>query len=223
MNEKNDTSYDINFFKPQTNIARDNNRVIILFVSIWAIAVFGFQFLLMATNKLTPEDSLLSYRSIWEKVESGEVTAEENQELAKVLLTFLGKNIALNEADKTVLKNALGQTLKAIAPDQPLTPEIAAEVLVLKPSGFDQLMIELLPYSLPEEASAGYGANLPEIMEKYGNHPRGPLTDFNFLGFPFHYWYTAQFLLILFVLLCLAYAHKIEKIYKKHDFVEEHD
>ena len=223
MKESKDVTYDINFFKPSPGIAKDNSRIIILFLIIWAIAVFGFQFLLIATNKITPEASLISFREIWPKVEKGEATVEDNKELSKILLTVIGKNIALIEADKLVLKEALTTTLATIAPGTTLTPESAKGILELKPSGFDKLMVELLPYALVDEIPAQYSERLTEVMEKYCNHPRGPLTDFNFLGFPFHYWYTAQFLLILFVLLCLAYARKIEKIYLKRDFVEEHE
>ena len=57
-------------------------------------------------------------------------------------------------------------------------------------------------------------------MDLYLIHNSSPL-NFKFIGFPFHYWYTAQFLLILFVLLCLIYAVIIEKVNKKHEFPED--
>ena len=49
-------------------------------------------------------------------------------------------------------------------------------------------------------------SSLPSIMEKYLIHNQSFLTDFKLLGFPFHYFYTAVFLLILFVGLCWLYC-----------------
>ena len=57
---------------------------------------------------------------------------------------------------------------------------------------------------------------LPQIMDKYLIHNRSFLTDSKFLGFPFHYFYTAVFLLILFVGLCYAYAKQIENLNKRY-------
>jgi len=62
--------------------------------------------------------------------------------------------------------------------------------------------------------------SLPEIMKGYLVHNQSFLTDFKFLGFPFHYFYTAEFLLILFVLLSLIYSWRIERLQKKFKIVE---
>jgi putative solute:sodium symporter small subunit len=61
---------------------------------------------------------------------------------------------------------------------------------------------------------------VPDIMKLYLIHNQSFLTDFKFLGFPFHYFYTAEFLLILFVLLCLIYSIRIEQLQKKFKIVE---
>ncbi len=68
----------------------------------------------------------------------------------------------------------------------------------------------ILPLEL---VSANIGAlsdetvsSLPSTMEKYLVHNQSFLTDFTLLGFPFHYFYTAVFLLILFVGLCWLYC-----------------
>ncbi len=61
---------------------------------------------------------------------------------------------------------------------------------------------------------------LPTIITKYMVHNRSVLTDTSFLGFPFHYFYTAVFLLILFVGLCYIYARQIEKMNKQFGIVE---
>jgi putative solute:sodium symporter small subunit len=56
---------------------------------------------------------------------------------------------------------------------------------------------------------------MPGAMEKYLIHNQSFLTDFKFLGFPFHYFYTATFLLILFVGLCWIYCVKTDAMNKK--------
>lgn len=53
--------------------------------------------------------------------------------------------------------------------------------------------------------------SLPGIMQKYLVHNQSFLTDTKFLGFPFHYFYTAVFLLILFVGLCLLYCVRSDR------------
>jgi putative solute:sodium symporter small subunit len=52
---------------------------------------------------------------------------------------------------------------------------------------------------------------IPNIMSKYLIHNQSFLTDFKFLGFPFHYFYTSIFLLVLFVGLCLLYCIRIDR------------
>lgn len=53
--------------------------------------------------------------------------------------------------------------------------------------------------------------HLSNIMNLYLIHNRSVLTDTPFLGFPFHYFYTAVFLLILFVGLCLLYNLRLDR------------
>ena len=61
---------------------------------------------------------------------------------------------------------------------------------------------------------------LPGIMEKYLIHNQSFLTDMKFLGFPFHYFYTSIFLLILFVGLCLLYCVRIDSLNAKLNIVD---
>ncbi|MCU0462666.1 MAG: DUF4212 domain-containing protein [Bacteroidales bacterium] len=51
------------------------------------------------------------------------------------------------------------------------------------------------PGSLSDESLSG----LPQIMNLYLMHNQSILTDIKVLGFPFHYFYTAVFLLLLFI------------------------
>lgn len=62
--------------------------------------------------------------------------------------------------------------------------------------------------------------SLPDIMEKYLIHNQSVLTDTRFLGFPFHYFYTAVFLLILFVGLCWVYCVLIDRLDEKLKTIE---
>jgi len=55
-----------------------------------------------------------------------------------------------------------------------------------------------------------------EAMDLYLIHNRSVLTDIRFLGFPFHYFYTAVFLLILFVGLCWLYCVRTDMFHKKY-------
>ncbi|MDF1571201.1 MAG: DUF4212 domain-containing protein [Bacteroidales bacterium] len=61
--------------------------------------------------------------------------------------------------------------------------------------------------SLSDEAKS----DLPGIMKKYLVHNQSFLTDARFLGFPFHYFYSAVFLLILFVGLCWLYCVRADR------------
>lgn len=55
-----------------------------------------------------------------------------------------------------------------------------------------------------------------EAMGLYLIHNRSALTDATFLGFPFHYFYTAIFLLVLFVGLCWLYCIRTDMFNKKY-------
>ena len=61
---------------------------------------------------------------------------------------------------------------------------------------------------------------LPGIMKLYLTHNQSWLTDTKFLGFPFHYFYTAVFLLIMFIALCIIYNKLIEAKLEKDGIVE---
>jgi putative solute:sodium symporter small subunit len=67
------------------------------------------------------------------------------------------------------------------------------------------------------ESFEGSGRDmLVETMGLYLIHNRSVLTDTIFLGFPFHYFYTAVFLLILFVGLCWLYCVRTDMYNKKY-------
>jgi len=232
----NSEKYDVNFFKPLSEHAKANKKLILTLAIIWAIGVFGFQFLLMLFNEPVPEESYLTFNEVYPAVtEEQTSTPEMKIKFAKSLLYVLGKNIAVQDNHKAILKETLSWTAASLQPDSiksrflenpsEETIQHTASAFGLKNQGFEKIMIDLLPSSLIKmnklELSEENKAMLPEIMKLYLVHNRSFLTDFNFIGFPFHYWYTAQFLLIMFVVLCVIYAVSIEKANKKHNFVEE--
>jgi uncharacterized membrane protein len=81
------------------------------------------------------------------------------------------------------------------------------------------LVSTLLP-DFPGSLSGEEFAGLDGIMKLYLTHNRSVLTDTKVLGFPFHYFYTAFFLLVLFVFLCILYNLRLEMHMKKEGIVE---
>ncbi len=259
--------YHVNFFQPGNDHSRANMKMIIVMVLIWAVGVFGFQVALMVMGKNVPEPTLATFNEVWPDIQNSSATPEAKQKYSQTLLMVLGKNIAVSDNDKQVLKQALSSTTSELAGDQSaeldkyiaalaaeyakvgteeekddtkkeeLNPATVAEmkgkirelggsILNLSDKGYDPLLSALLPDSLlpAEEAKftpAENGEALTGIMKKYLVHNRCGLTDAKFMGFPFHYWYTAQFLLIMFVGLCWIYTMVTDRLHKKYGFVEE--
>lgn len=93
-------------------------------------------------------------------------------------------------------------------------------------TGFDKGTLEasIFSYSLKNDYPATLSDNsfneLEDLMKLYMTHNQSVLTDTRFLGFPFHYFYTAVFLLILFIGLCIVYNKLIEWRLKKEGIVE---
>lgn len=82
------------------------------------------------------------------------------------------------------------------------------------------ILASTIQSTYPESLSGTSFAPLPEIMKFYLTHNQSSLTDTKFLGFPFHYFYTAVFLLVLFVCLCIIYNMLIEWRLNKEGIVE---
>lgn len=226
--------YEVNFFKPLSSHAKGNTKLISFLAIVWAVAVFGFHFVLILVTTPTAEETLNDFNSVWPQVvEDSSATIEMHQIFSKSILMVLGKNIAVKDDHKNVLKESLSWSVYTMQADsvkhffesQPtdVLVKIAEKNIGLGSEGFDILMKDLLPTSMTNNTSISSETKeqLPEIMNLYLIHNQSFLTDFNFLGFPFHYWYTAQFLLILFVVLCLIYAVAIERMNREHGFIEE--
>ncbi len=203
---------EVNFFRPKSEATKANTKLITILIVIWAVAVFGFQFLLIGIGKPTEERTLVEFRELWPNVQSAP-SEPELKSFSKVLLMTLGKNATIKEADRILMQDALAVTINLLNPE-PATAEAAALKIGLGEEGFDPLLRDQLMFHYKSSSISNYNAlsALPESMEKYLIHNRSFLTDTTFIGFPLHYFYTAQFLLILFILLCLVYAKAVDKM-----------
>lgn len=199
--------YDINFFTPHTPFLKDNTRLIIISVVIWAIAVFGFHLLLKALEKPTPEPAYITYQNIWDHRTTASI--QEKKELAKVYLTLVGKYIQLRSND--AVQQQFSLLADEIAPGR--DKDNIAQSLGIK----GDILAEAIPFGFSKgEIESDLSTEIPGIMDKYLIHNRSVLTDTTFLGFPLHYFYTAVFLKILFCMICLIYCKCIDSIMKKH-------
>ncbi len=216
--------YNVNFFKPKTPHAKANMKVVIGMLLLWGTAVFGFQVLLMLTNKPTPEPTLAKFKEVWSAIKTEKATTDEQKQFARVILMVLGKNLAVKDAHKEILKNALAVTIKQLTADRQVSP---ADAIGLGNDGFDPLMASILASSTVKSPPAGISeemaARIEKIMELYLIHNRSSITDTVFLGFPFHYWYTAQFLLIMFVGLCWLYCFLTDRSNTKYNLETEEE
>jgi hypothetical protein len=251
-------NYNFSLFKPRNLHGKKNRNVILNMLLIWAIAVFGFQFLLRGIQKPTPEKSLAGFESVWPMINTNGIKSIDYKGLLNSLVLVKGKN-TVKPGDQKILDGAISCITFHIIPDtiksvvlgyvadiNALKSQLAgakdmqflnikssilekgnriAEITLpytgLKEGGLEQkIFINSLSPIFPGSLSDETLATLPHIMKLYLTHNQSVLTDTKFLGFPFHYFYTAVFLLILFVCLCIIYNILIEWRLKKEGIVE---
>jgi len=236
--------YNISFFRPTTKVAKFNRNLILVLFSIWAVAIFGFQIWLKVIETPTPEIAFTEYQSVWENIKLGSASDIEKQVFIKSALSVLGK-VTLAPIDRAVLNSSVSKlTLE-------LVPEVEKNAFLEKINAFKALKYGELNYLdhkkdlanvassyigvenfslegrlIPLELAAASSANINSekveaVMAKYLIHNQSYLTDSTFLGFPFHYFYTAVFLLILFVLLCLYYCVATDRAMRKLGIEQE--
>lgn len=241
---KND--FHISFFKPTTAQAKSNRNIVIWFVCIWAIAIFGFQIALFVLQKPTPEPALIKFENVWPQVKSNNATKAELQDFSYSALSVLGK-VFIKPQYKAALDNALSWAVYQLA-DSVKQIEVLAEIRNFETSASEisdihneeyqkskirlsQLVSPLIGLEandvrttiVPLElvSSSVYMLSeediklIEEAMPIYLIHNQSFLTDTKFMGFPFHYFYTAVFLLVLFVGLCWLYCIRIDQINAK--------
>ena len=240
--ESNQNDYHISFFKPTTAQAKWNRNLAIKLILIWAVAVFGFHFLLRAIEKPTPEESYVKYEKVWENVNAENANIEEMQDFAHTSLSVLGK-VFIKPEHKIALQNGLSWTAFQLADSAQkvlLTSEIQnfealqekitsisdPEYIAAKNSLSEivspilglqnnDVRTKIVPLELVSSEMGLFKAEnkdmIPALMSTYLIHNQSFLTDFKFLGFPFHYFYSAVFLLVLFVFLCWLYCYRVDK------------
>lgn len=249
--ESNQNDYHISFFKPTTAQAKWNRNLAMKLILIWAVAVFGFHFLLKAVEKPTPEKAYVKYEKVWDNILTENASIDEMQNFAHASLSVLGK-VFIKPEHKAALQNALSWTAYELADSAQkvlLTNEIqnleklkleitslsdakyidaknalaaiASPILGLQNSDVRTKIAPLeLVSSEMEQFKTENKELIPSIMSTYLIHNQSFLTDFKFLGFPFHYFYTAVFLLILFVFLCWLYCVRVDKMNLELDIDE---
>jgi putative solute:sodium symporter small subunit len=239
--ENNQNDYHVSFFKPVTEKARRNRNMTLWLISIWAIGVFGFQILLRVIEEPVPEDAYIKYEQVWDNVKAGSANMDEHAVFAKSVLQVLGKvyvkpdyKPALQNAFTHSLfivaddnseqlasllqnfENQLDVSESIIDPEyleaKKTLEEYIAEMLDLKA---DDTRNIVTAFSLKSDMKEIFSDENMQLTEKamglYLIHNRSVLTDTKFLGFPFHYFYTAVFLLILFVGICWTYCFVTDK------------
>ena len=243
--EKND--YHISIFKPTTDSARRNRNMVLQFVLIWAVAIFGFQILLKILEKPTPEPAYTIYETAWDAILAGNMEVSNLQDVSQSALSVLGKVaidpihrqaldkavswMAYNIADsvqKQRLINALSEFEEIASVTVNVTDDayvgkknqlipVLQDIFNLHPNDVRGKIAALeVKSSLMESFDADNRKIFEEAMGLYLIHNRSVLTDTRFLGFPFHYFYTAVFLLILFVGLTWLYCVRTDMFNKKY-------
>jgi len=250
--------YNFSIFTPRNLHGKKNRNVIFTMLAIWVVAVFGFQFLLRAIEKPTPEKALTIFETEWSGIASGNEDGADYRALLNSLLMVKGK-LTVAASDRELLSEAISTVTFRMVPDslRPLVMEKVAELEIMHAdiAGLKGQLYMDLKFRIQDasknlitilEPHTGYGATsleasllaaslkkdypvslmepslarLPDLMKLYLTHNQSVLTDTKFLGFPFHYFYTAVFLLVLFVVLCIVYNILIEWRLKKEGIVE---
>lgn len=249
MNQEN--NFKISFFKPTTARALHNRNMVLWLISIWAIAIFGFQIALRVIEKPTPEPELLAFEKVWENVKNRVATQAEIETFAKSTCHVAGKvfiaanhKVALgnaiswatmqlaDSAQKIALLDAIKKfetaAKKAVTVSDVDYVEAKKELKAIAQQiiglNANDPIADILPFELNssscDEISADNMTIIEECMPLYTIHNRSVLTDTTFIGFPFHYFYTAVFLLILFIGLCLAYCLRVDAYNKRMEIVD---
>jgi putative solute:sodium symporter small subunit len=237
--------YHISFFKPTTDSARRNRNMVLQLALIWVVAIFGFQITLKIIEKPVPEPAYILFESSWKGIESGNPTVTDLQGAGQAALSVLGK-VAIDPGHRELLDNAVSWMAYQISEQKDELKsavagfeEIAASTTLITDETYVAEKDELIPVlaglfdlnpqdirakiaplevksSLMESFNDSSRDQMVETMGLYLIHNRSVLTDTKFLGFPFHYFYTAVFLLILFVGLCWLYCVRTDMFHKKY-------
>ncbi len=242
--------FHISFFRPSTEHARINRNMVGWLVLIWAVAIFGFQIALYVLEEPTPEPVFEKFESSWTKVKSNQATDAEMQDFSYASLSVLSKvfidtedKTALSNALSWSVYQLAGSTQGEVLAAIQAFETSAATITDITDESYQQQKKELsqlvspiiglssndvrttiLPLALESSSVYEFSEKNKSIVEQamstYLIHNQSVLTDTQFLGFPFHYFYTAVFLLILFIGLCLIYCIRTDGINAKFNIAD---
>lgn len=245
--------YKISFFRPTTQRALVNRNLTIKLFIIWAVAIFGFQVLLKIFEKPVPEEALLRFTPAWEHALSGQASEQDYRIAGQSMVQLMGKStlgrddyatlqdgvgwmlsnvssdVELAELQQEVQRlNAMRDQINSLQDKDYLAAKESVMAKAAPALGIEtgSLLAQLLSVSLSDDLSSiseDSKQKIPGIMQLYMTHNRSFLTDTIFLGFPFHYFYTAVFLLVLFIGLCWYYCYRIDRLYARLNFIEKID
>ncbi|MCP4393636.1 MAG: DUF4212 domain-containing protein [Alphaproteobacteria bacterium] len=223
------SKYNFNFFKPKSEYAKSDARLITSILIVWFLAVFGFHILLKAIEEPVPEPQLVRFEEVWTSIMDRTANQQELRDVTSTHLNLLSRHVSLrsNETFKLSLTSMVYRVLprhkrsaflrltkKDLSERKAGAHKLATSIGLEK----DGILAQVLPYGLVpfngKRVSSEVLETIPPIMRKNMVHYRSVLTDTKFLGFPFHYFYTSIFLLILFIGLCWIYCKKFDEIAK---------
>ncbi|MBI9062979.1 MAG: DUF4212 domain-containing protein [Marinilabiliaceae bacterium] len=244
-------NYHISFFRPTTNRALTNRNMVLWLIGIWAVAIFGFHFLMRVIEKPTPEPQLTAFNAVWSSVKTNQANPDEVKQFALSALHVAGKvfikpdyRAALDNgftwatfqladsAQRAALSKALlhfekiSAEAKTINDDDYLNAKQELGALIQPLLGLQpgHVLTKIAPLELQssdiDQFTEANKALVETCMPLYSIHNQSVLTDTRFLGFPFHYFYTAVFLLLLFIGLCWVYCYKVDQYNKKMGIAE---
>ncbi len=245
--------YKISFFRPTTQRALVNRNLTIKLFLLWAFAIFGFQVLLKLVEKPVPEEALLRFMPAWEKVLSGEAVAHDYQVAGQSMVQAMGKvtlgpvnyDVLRDGVGWMLYHVCSDDEFAGIQLDVQAVNSLRDQITILRDSDYlaakevviaraapaldideGSILAQLLSIGLSNDMagiSEESKQRIPEIMQLYMTHNRSFLTDTVFLGFPFHYFYTAVLLLVFFIALCWYYCYRIDRLHASLNFVEKTD
>src|SRR3972149_6642317 len=108
--------YNFSIFRPRNLHGKKNRNVILTMLLIWAVAVFGFQFLLRGIEKPTPEKALTLFESTWPAVVTGELSNADYKTFLYALVLVKGKSTII-PGDQKVLSDAISCVAFTVVPD----------------------------------------------------------------------------------------------------------
>lgn len=236
--------YHISFFRPTTRLAKFNRNLSITLVLIWAICIYGFQVVLRVLEEPTPEQAYLNFEQVWPNVKTNNANEQEKQQFIVSALSVLGK-VTVQPADREVLNNAVAKYYYELLPGEQYdafqgkmtsfkASQLGEEDYITNKKALSadasrvidvpsySLEAKLIPLELAAASSSEVNiAKVEAVMAKYLIHNQSVLTDTVFLGFPFHYFYTGVFLMVLFVGICWFYCVATDRAMKKLGIEED--